>query len=115
MKIKKERLIPAGILVIIGGKENKGETKAPNRENPDGFVSRDVLRIFSDLSKKKNSSIEVITSGSAKGSETFADYKKVFGELGHRKVGHIHHNTREEVLKDDLEARINSADAIFFA
>src|SRR3978361_670326 len=106
MKTKKDKLVPAGILVIIGGKENKGEEDAPDRENPDGFISRDVLRIFSGLSKKKNPNIEVVTSGSEKGEETFADYKKVFAELGHTNVSHIHHDLREEVLQDDLESRM---------
>jgi len=115
IEMKKDKLVPAGILVLIGGKENKGEKNAPDRKNPNGYVSEEVLRIFCSLSHKKHPNIEVITSGSAEEKETFAEYKKVFAELGRRRVTQIHHNTREEVIKDDLIARLDKADAIFIA
>jgi cyanophycinase len=107
--------VPAGILVIIGGKENKGEEDAPERQNPSGFVTRDILRIFTDLGKKRHGMIEVVTSGSGQAAQSFAGYKKVFRELGHDKIGHIHHDTRQEVLSDDLSERVRAADAFFFA
>jgi cyanophycinase len=107
--------IPEGILVIIGGKENKGGQEAPDRKTPAGFITGDILRIFTDLAKKERPLIQVITSGSAEGKETFDEYKKVFGELGCEDTVHIHHNSREEVLNDDLVSKVREADAFFFA
>ena len=108
--------VPAGILVIIGGKENKGQAQAPERESPSGFVTMDVLRIFTGLSKKKDNRILVITSGSADGAASFREYKKVFTELGHADTVHVHHETRQEVLQDaELLDKINAADSVFLA
>lgn len=115
MKHKQQAPVPAGILVIIGGKENKGEQDAPERQNPSGFVPRDILEIFAGLPKKRNARIQVITSGSAEGQESFAGYKKVFDDLGQHNVHHIHHETREAVLKDDCEKIVEDADALFIA
>lgn len=115
MRHKQQSPVPAGILVIIGGKENKGEQDAPERENPAGFVPRGILKIFADLPKKRNARIQLITSGSAEGKESFAGYKQVFHELAQSNVHHIHHTSREEVLKDDCEKIVGDADAIFFA
>jgi cyanophycinase len=47
--------------------------------------------------------------------ESFNDYSKAFKQMGVRKIGHIHHSIRQEVLDDDLEKRVNNADAFFFA
>ena len=54
--------VPKGILVIIGGKENKGEEDLENRQSPDSFVKLDVLRGFVENTKKENPLIEVITA-----------------------------------------------------
>lgn len=107
--------MPKGVLLIIGGKENKGEEDAPSRKSPAGFLTEGILKKFSELIRKKNAHIQVVTSGSAEEAETFADYKKVFHELNQSNVHHIHHESREEVLNEDGEKLVNEADAFFFA
>jgi cyanophycinase len=108
--------VPAGILVIIGGKENKGGQSALDRQMPSGFISKDVLKLFIELIKNKDAPVQVITSGSAEGQESFEEYKKVFKELGRKSVGHIHHTLRQEVLEDrDLLQKVKEAGAIFFS
>ena len=100
---------PAGILVIIGGKEDKGDKKEDKNESRE-----EILKTFVALIEKEDPCIEVVTSGSSMPEEMFADYKKVFKELQVKNLGHIHHKERKEVLNDDLTERINKADALFF-
>lgn len=106
--------VPNGILVIIGGKENKGEapTKEIQRENSDPL---EVLTLFISLIGKKNPSIAIITTASSQGPEMFADYRKAFDKLGVQNLEHIHHNSRAEVLNDDSAERVKGADAVFFS
>jgi cyanophycinase len=114
--IKSECPVPAGVLLIIGGKENKEGDKAPDRKTPRGFVSKDILQIFCEHTGKKRAGICVITTGSAEGKASFEDYKKVFTELGHDALTHIHHTTRQEVLDDQhVIDTIKQADGFFFA
>src|SRR5688500_7360589 len=105
---------PSGILIIIGGKENKGNE--PEQEmSPYNYVPMEILKTFLDFIKSKEPIIEIITTASSEGKESFADYKKVFNELGIKQIGHIHHTTRKEVLEDDIEERVNAAHAFFFS
>ncbi len=107
--------VPSGILMIIGGKEDKGNEEAEKDKKNKDFERLDVLRRFVELTEKKNPVIEVITSASSEGEESFEEYKAVFKELKAGTVSHIHHNSRREVLDDDLTERIEKADAVFFA
>jgi cyanophycinase len=115
MEPTQECPVPAGILVIIGGKENKGQDEVPNRQTPNGFVTMDILKKFTELIEKKTPVIEIITSGSREGDESFNEYKKVFNKLGFNNLEHMHHTKRQEVQDENLADRIRKADAFFFA
>lgn len=111
--------VPKGVLVIIGGAEEKTLEKAEQeddkREKENGHEEGAVLRKFVELMNRRESPlIEVVTTASGKPEESFADYKKIFGELGVRRVHHLHHNSRGEVLDDKLEKRVEEPDAFFF-
>ncbi|HVX28746.1 MAG TPA: cyanophycinase [Parafilimonas sp.] len=101
--------IPKGILVVIGGKEDKGDKKEEKNE-----VREEILKTFISLIEKENPRIEIITSASSEGKEMFNDYKKVFSGLKAKNLGHIHHIERREVLNDELTERVKQADAFFF-
>src|SRR3954469_18744756 len=101
--------VPAGILVVIGGKENKGQDAPDNKKKPSDFIKLEVLKAFKDAMHKRDPVVEVVTTASSEGTESFNDYKKVFEKLGITNVGHIHHNTRQEVLDDPLVERIKNA------
>lgn len=106
--------VPKGILLVIGGSEAKSES--PEKEvqkNSDDTL--EILKTFIKLTEKESPVVEVITSGSGEGAESFADYESVFRELGVSKIGHFHHNSREEVLNDNWRKRVEQADAIFFS
>jgi cyanophycinase len=105
--------IPNGVLVIVGGHENKGER--PEKKVQEAHHSKEVLDIFVQLTGKKDAVIEVITTGSSEGEESFKDYHKAFTSMGVKHVGHIHHDKRAEALGTDLIERIDSADAVYFS
>jgi cyanophycinase len=113
MENNNECPVPAGILVVIGGKENKGNQEAPDRKTP--AVKSDILKIFTGLTEKKYATILVITSGSSEGQSMFDEYKKTFNDLGHTAITHIHHDQRQQVLQDEeLLQKTAAADAVFF-
>lgn len=115
-KIKENHApVPAGVLVVIGGKENKGEEVPENKKKPSDFIKLEVLQAFKDATHKRDPVVEVVTTASSESTESFNDYKNAFEKVGISTVGHIHHTTRQEVLDDPLKERINQADAFFFS
>lgn len=106
---------PAGTLVIIGGKENKGGQPEKEEGKSENVIELEILKSFIGYIKKKNPVIEVITSASSEGEEAFSEYRKLFKKLDIAEVHHIHHDKREEVLNDQLTERIDQADAFFFS
>jgi cyanophycinase len=107
--------VPTSALLVIGGKENKGQEEPENKKKPGDFIKLEVLEKFKELVGKREPVIEVITTPSSEGAEAFEDYKKVFAKLDITNVNHIHHNARKEVLDDPLLDRIKNADAFFFS
>ncbi len=106
--------IPKGTLLLIGGKENKGEKHPENKEEPSDFVALKVLETFKKLTHKKDPVVEVVTTASDNGPEMFRRYQRAFEKIGIVHLGHIHHKVRKDVLDEDLEQRVKKADAIFF-
>jgi cyanophycinase len=116
MEVNNECPVPSGILVVIGGKESKEKKEAPDRKTPEGFVTSEVLKTFIRLTGKKSARINVVTSGSEEGNAMFEEYKKVFNDLGHKEIKHIHHNQRKNVLEDQtLQESVKETDAFFFS
>lgn len=96
----KNGAVPAGTLLIIGGAENKGEDKAKNKQTPSTFERLQILKTFIGLTGKEYPVIEIITSASSEGDESFEYYRKAFADLQINNVGHIHHFSRKQVLDD---------------
>ncbi len=114
-KKQNECPVPNGTLIIIGGKENKGEDGIENREKPDDFFPLEILKRFVELTHKEEPIVEVITTASSEGEQTFDEYKKLFKELGVNKVGHIHHFSRKEAMGNDLVDRVKKAHGFFIS
>jgi len=106
---------PAGTLLIIGGKENKGDSYKQNHEEPDGYDPNEVLKTFAEAIEDKQAPIEIVTTGSELGDELFSDYHKIFGDLGFKVINHMHHKERRDVLPDNLSEKVKDAGGIFFA
>jgi cyanophycinase len=106
--------VPNGVLVIVGGHENKGEKQ--EKKVQEAHRSKEVLDMFVHLINKENSTVEVITTASSEGAESFKDYDKAFKSLGVKQVGHIHHDKRSDVIYDQKMAdRVAKADAVYFS
>lgn len=115
MDSKKRNIpVPAGTLLIIGGHEDKGETRE-QKVSPGDSIPMEILKSFIALTGKENPVIECITTATQEPQETYNDYKKAFESLGIPEIGHIHHEKRSEVLTTDLTERIKRADGIFFS
>jgi cyanophycinase len=106
--------VPKGILVIIGGKENKS-SEPEDRVQEENGSPLEILENVVKLCNKKDPLIEIITTASSAGDESFGEYKKVFEKIGAKRTRHIHHNSRSEVLSDDLSDRIREADLFFLS
>jgi cyanophycinase len=115
MKKENHAPVPAGTLIVIGGKENKGQESPENKKKPSDFVKLEVLQAFKEATQKEDPLVELVTTASSEGQESFDDYKKVFETIGITNLGHIHHTTRQEVLDDPMLERIRKADAFFFS
>ena len=105
--------VPKGILLVIGGAESKGKNPE-HHDAPAGYHPLEILDCFTELLRRKDATIEIITSASADGAEAIRPYKRYFKKLGIENVGHMHHNSRKEVLDDDLAERVKAADGFFF-
>jgi cyanophycinase len=68
------------------------------------------------LLDKKDATVEVITSGSSDGKQSFKEYRRVFTDIGLKNIGHIHHDKRADVVhNDETIERITKADGIFIS
>lgn len=105
---------PKGTLLIIGGKENKGE-QHNDEVSAENFIPEEILKTFVELVKKTSPVIEVITSAGSDAVSSFTEYKELFGKLGIQQINHIHHDSRVDALENALTARVKDADAFFFA
>lgn len=94
-------IIPKGILVVIGGNEDKKyELK--------------IFHTMMSLVKKDRIVIEIITTASRYPEEIGEDYYNVFTKNKHNIVKLMHIRTREEASEIILLDRIAAADIIFF-
>lgn len=92
--------IPTGILMIIGGGEDRDS----------------VMKEYTKLLEKENPVIELVTTaGSVDVKQTYEEYKALFEKHIPSRVNHVHHNHREDVDAKEVEARVKCADAVFFA
>lgn len=99
--IANKSIIPKGILVAIGGNEDK----------------KHELKIFStmmSLVKKRKITVEIITTASRYPEEAGMDYYNVFTKDKNNTVGLMHIRTREQASDSKFLDRISVADIIFF-
>jgi cyanophycinase len=108
--------VPRGILVAIGGHENKGEDLEKKLQREDS-QPLEVLKKVASLAGKKNFHIEIITTASGSGDEVFQEYQRVFRDLGAETIGWMHHDSREQLPGEETELneRLSRADIVFFS
>jgi cyanophycinase len=106
--------VPKGILVIIGGKENKSNKPEDHVQEENGSPL-EILESVIKLCNKKDPLVEIITTASSAGEESFEEYREVFAKIGAKRTRHIHHNSRSELLNEALSGSIGEADLFFFS
>jgi cyanophycinase len=93
--------IPKGILVAVGGNEDK-------RRN------LEVLRTIVELMDMKNPIIELITTASSIPEESGEKYVKAFNKLDISNIRLMHIKTRDEANDPKIVKRIMKANLIYF-
>lgn len=88
-----------GTLIIIGGHEDKEGEKV---------ILKEVA------SRVGSGKLVVATVASSEAEEMWKDYRKVFGELGVKKIEHLDINTREEGLSFERIRILDGATVVFF-
>ena len=88
-----------GNLIIIGGHEDKNGNS-------------EILRQVAD--RVGSGKLVVATVGSQEPEEMWKDYKKVFGELGVKRVEHLHVESRDEALDEKNAKVLDGATVVFF-
>ncbi|SMP72145.1 cyanophycinase [Anoxynatronum buryatiense] len=98
---RKPRVIPKGLLVAIGGNEDKE-------------YELHILTTILSLVKKQKKHIEIITTASGYPEEAGKAYYRAFAKDDDHAVGVMHVSTREQATDVSLLQRITAADVIFF-
>ncbi len=110
-------MTPKGILISVGGAEDKGTDleKGIIERNRLNFFELGILKNLISFLKEKTDRIEVITTASSIPDEVFDNYKDAFHKLGFENVGHLRVRDREEALNSATLLALNNANAIMFS
>lgn len=106
---------PKGILIPVGGAEDKGTDLEAGiiERNRLNFMELGILKTISSYIHGQDKRIEVITTASMIPDEVADNYMEAFGKLGLQNVGHMRIRSREEV-PEYLE-RLKDCDAVMFS
>ncbi|WP_146903902.1 cyanophycinase [Adhaeribacter aerolatus] len=117
-RIKPERnggmRTPKGILIAIGGKEDKGDKNNPIHERNEQFIKLEILERFTVELKGNNPLIVVIPTASTVPEEVAKDYITVFGKLNCKNVKVADIRSREDAVKQEYIQLIKEADGVMF-
>jgi cyanophycinase len=109
-------MIPQGILISIGGNEDKGTAIEPKFAQKDhlNFFEFGILKRFLKEMKGIESKVEVITTASSIPEEVGQNYLDAFAKLGCTNVGVLHIKKREEADTPEFLERIKACDGVMF-
>ncbi len=108
---------PKGILIPVGGAEDKGtdlELGIISRNNLN-FFEIGILRSIVKEIGLENPRIEVVTTASQIPDEVGENYLDAFGKLGCNNVGHMKIRNREDAMQKEYTDRLKQCDAIMFS
>lgn len=110
-------MIVKGILVSIGGAEDKGtnlELGIIQRNNLN-FFELGILKKVASLIGDQGSRIEVITTASMIPEEVGENYLDAFAKFGYTNVGHLNIRNREDAIKPEYIERVRNCDGLMFS
>ena len=108
---------PKGILIPIGGAEDKGtdlELGIIQRNNLN-FFELGTLRKIVEAVGNTDTRIEVVTTASSIPDEVFSNYLSAFGKIGCQNIGHLRIRNRDDAMNPEYLARIKACDAVMFS
>ena len=107
---------PKGILLAVGGHENKGEApeKGSNQAENRNFAAESILKRFSEELRGDDPLVLVLPIASSEPKEAAEDYLKIFTELGIKRVQVLDIREREEANSQDTLDLINEATGFWF-
>ena len=107
---------PKGILVSIGGAEDRGsnDEEQERKDHELDFTKYGILNAIVELARKKEPSVEVITTASSIPEDYYAQYKKAFKKLGCGHIGHLNVYRREEAEDKKFLQRITDCNIVMF-
>jgi cyanophycinase len=107
---------PKGILIAIGGAEDKGIDENIRTPNTLNFKEQGILRTIVEVASKKSKPIiEVITTASSIPDEVGRTYKQAFKKLGCSEVGHLKILEREQAESKKNMERLERCNCIMFS
>lgn len=107
---------PKGILIAIGGAEDKGPEEEAKNSSALNFFKEGILKKIVELAGKKGDpKIEVITTASSIPDEVGRTYKKAFKKLGCVDIGHLKITTRDEAESKKTMERLENCNCILFS
>lgn len=102
---------PKGILIPIGGGEDRGEEQNPVLP----FEQKGVLKHVLDMAKGADSKVVLVTSASSIPKEVSAAYRFGFKRLGCEKMVHYHITDKDECNDETLLNDFATADVVMFS
>lgn len=108
---------PNGILVSVGGAEDKGTDleKGIVERNRLNFFELGILKNIISLTGVTDPTVEVITTASSIPDEVAENYIDAFSKLGCKKIGHLRIRDREDAAKAEYIERLRACDCIMFS
>ena len=108
--------LPKGVLIAVGGAEDKGSEEEKERQNSLDFFKQGILNeIVGICGKKAEPKIEVVTTASSIPDEVAHVYKKAFKKLGCIDIGHLKITKREEADSKKVLERLEKCNGILFS
>ncbi len=110
-------MTPKGILIAIGGAEDKGTDLEAGiiRRDSLNFFELGILKKVAALIGGKDSLIEVITTASTIPEEVGKNYIEAFGKFGYNNVRHLSIRNREDATRPENIQRILDCDGVMFS
>jgi cyanophycinase len=117
LPIAHKTMMIKGKLLIIGGKEDKGDDGSLDMARLNkNFTEFQILRnLIPAKNKKGNKQIEIVTTASTIPDEVAKDYKNAFKKLGHTKVGFINIENRQQAQQEEYLERVKNAHSVLFS
>ncbi|WP_181306496.1 cyanophycinase [Rufibacter sp. XAAS-G3-1] len=110
----KFELAPKGILIAVGGSEDKGTFPRAKKRFHLSFFELGILRRIIDAMGGSNARVEVITTASMIPEEVGALYLKAFEALGCKQVGIVDIREEADALRPEYLERLRQASGVMF-